>query len=84
MCFLLPRLLPSYSQERLKKLKKEHGSLPLGNVTLDMVIGGMRGITVRFTKSTSHFKTRPLSRPFESDSTSRLEYSICLLSHASI
>ena len=34
-------------QERLKGLKKAHGSMELGKTTLDMVIGGMRGITVR-------------------------------------
>jgi citrate synthase len=33
-------------QERLKALKKAHGSKPLGEVTVDMCIGGMRGITV--------------------------------------
>ena len=34
-------------QERLKKLKKEHGKKELGTVTLDMTIGGMRGIPVK-------------------------------------
>ena len=34
-------------QERLKKLKKEHGKKELGTVTLDMTIGGMRGIPVQ-------------------------------------
>ena len=34
-------------QERLKALRKEHGSKELGKVTVDMVVGGMRGITVR-------------------------------------
>jgi len=34
-------------QERLKKLKKEHGKKELGAVTLDMTIRGMRGIPVR-------------------------------------
>ena len=33
-------------QERLKALKKTHGSKELGKVTVDMAIGGMRGITV--------------------------------------
>ena len=33
-------------QERLKKIKKELGSKEVGKVTVDMVIGGMRGITV--------------------------------------
>lgn len=34
-------------QDRLRSLKKAHGSKELGNVTVDMCIGGMRGITVR-------------------------------------
>ena len=33
-------------QERLKALKKGHGKKELGTVTLDMAIGGMRGIPV--------------------------------------
>jgi citrate synthase len=33
-------------QERLKALKKGHGSKSLGEVTVDMCIGGMRGIPV--------------------------------------
>ena len=33
-------------QERLKALRKTHGSKELGKVTVDMTIGGMRGITV--------------------------------------
>jgi hypothetical protein len=33
-------------QERLKTLKKTYGSKELGKVTVDMAIGGMRGITV--------------------------------------
>ena len=33
-------------QERLKALKKGHGKKELGAVTLDMLIGGMRGIPV--------------------------------------
>lgn len=32
-------------QERLKRIKKEHGSAELGKVDVNMVIGGMRGIT---------------------------------------
>ncbi|KAG1364211.1 Citrate synthase, mitochondrial [Cocos nucifera] len=32
-------------QERLKKLKAENGKVQLGNITVDMVIGGMRGMT---------------------------------------
>ncbi|XP_024529685.1 citrate synthase 4, mitochondrial [Selaginella moellendorffii] len=39
----LAELIPG-EQERLKKLKKEHGSVPLGQTTVDMAIGGMRGI----------------------------------------
>ena len=38
-------------QERLKALKKGYGKKELGTVTLDMAIGGMRGIPVR----TEHF-----------------------------
>ncbi|THG01798.1 hypothetical protein TEA_006144 [Camellia sinensis var. sinensis] len=33
------------SVERLKKLKSEHGKVQLGNITVDMVLGGMRGMT---------------------------------------
>ena len=33
-------------QERLKAIKKQYGSKELGKVTVDMTIGGMRGITV--------------------------------------
>ena len=33
-------------QERLKNIKKQYGSKELGKVTVDMTIGGMRGITV--------------------------------------
>ncbi|KAH7684355.1 Citrate synthase eukaryotic-type protein [Dioscorea alata] len=32
-------------QERLKKIKSEYGKFQLGNITVDMVIGGMRGMT---------------------------------------
>ncbi|CAL9155093.1 unnamed protein product [Musa hybrid cultivar] len=32
-------------QECLKKLKAEHGKVQLGNITVDMVISGMRGMT---------------------------------------
>nr|GMD62231.1 citrate synthase, mitochondrial [Ipomoea batatas]GMD65223.1 citrate synthase, mitochondrial [Ipomoea batatas]GMD71772.1 citrate synthase, mitochondrial [Ipomoea batatas] len=32
-------------QERLKKIKSQHGKVQLGNITVDMVIGGMRGMT---------------------------------------
>ncbi|CAA7407244.1 unnamed protein product [Spirodela intermedia] len=40
----LKDLIPE-QQERLKKLKSEHGKVELGKITLDMVIGGMRGMT---------------------------------------
>ena len=33
-------------QERLKAIRKEHGGKELGNVTVSMLIGGMRGIPV--------------------------------------
>ncbi|KAK9129014.1 hypothetical protein Syun_017811 [Stephania yunnanensis] len=39
----LKELIPE-QQERLKKLKAEHGKVQLGNITLDMAIGGMRGV----------------------------------------
>lgn len=39
--------LSPHTQERLKAIKKEHGGKEVGAVTVDMVIGGMRGITVR-------------------------------------
>ncbi|KAJ0792790.1 putative citrate synthase [Helianthus annuus] len=32
-------------QERLKKIKSEYGKVQLGNITVDMVLGGMRGMT---------------------------------------
>uniref|UniRef100_A0A803LN43 Citrate synthase n=2 Tax=Chenopodium quinoa TaxID=63459 RepID=A0A803LN43_CHEQI len=40
----LQELIPE-QQERLKKIKKENGSVQLGNITVDMVLGGMRGMT---------------------------------------
>ncbi|XP_042449458.1 citrate synthase, mitochondrial-like [Zingiber officinale] len=40
----LKELIPE-QQERLKKLKSDHGKVQLGNITADMVIGGMRGMT---------------------------------------
>lgn len=43
-------------QERLKALRKEHGSKELGKVTADMVIGGMRGITVRHALAKQHMR----------------------------
>ncbi|KAK9728815.1 citrate (Si)-synthase [Basidiobolus ranarum] len=39
----LAQLIPE-RQEEVKRIKKEHGSKVLGNVTVDMVYGGMRGI----------------------------------------
>ncbi|PWZ21995.1 hypothetical protein Zm00014a_000193 [Zea mays] len=40
----LQELIPE-QQDRLKKLKSEHGKTQLGNITVDMVLGGMRGMT---------------------------------------
>ncbi|KAK2637159.1 hypothetical protein Ddye_031951 [Dipteronia dyeriana] len=40
----LKELIPE-QQERLKKVKSEYGKSQLGNITVDMVIGGMRGMT---------------------------------------
>nr|AMY26511.1 citrate synthase 1 [Pyrus betulifolia] len=40
----LAELIPE-QQERLKKLKADYGKVQLGNITVDMVIGGMRGMT---------------------------------------
>ncbi|KAL4334546.1 hypothetical protein GQ457_07G029140 [Hibiscus cannabinus] len=40
----LKELIPE-QQERLKKIRAEHGKVQLGNITVDMVIGGMRGMT---------------------------------------
>jgi len=39
-------LPPLLTQARLKHLKKTIGTQKLGEVTVDMAIGGMRGITV--------------------------------------
>ncbi|EFJ51043.1 hypothetical protein VOLCADRAFT_79930 [Volvox carteri f. nagariensis] len=39
----LAELIPG-QQERLRSLKRDHGSEPLKEVTVDMVIGGMRGL----------------------------------------
>lgn len=36
-------MIPS-EQEKVKKLRAEHGNKSLGVVTIDMVYGGMRGI----------------------------------------
>lgn len=40
----LREMIPE-QQDRLKKIKAEHGKAQLGNITVDMVIGGMRGMT---------------------------------------
>ncbi|KVI00622.1 Citrate synthase active site-containing protein [Cynara cardunculus var. scolymus] len=40
----LKELIPE-QQERLKKIKSEYGKVQLGNITVDMVLGGMRGMT---------------------------------------
>ncbi|XP_043692534.1 citrate synthase, mitochondrial [Telopea speciosissima] len=40
----LREMIPE-QQERLKKLRSEYGKVQLGNITVDMVIGGMRGMT---------------------------------------
>ncbi|KAD5802729.1 hypothetical protein E3N88_14089 [Mikania micrantha] len=40
----LRELIPE-QQERLKKIKSEYGKIQLGNITVDMVLGGMRGMT---------------------------------------
>ncbi|KAH9774714.1 Citrate synthase 4 [Citrus sinensis] len=40
----LKEMIPE-QQERLKKVKSELGKAQLGNITVDMVIGGMRGMT---------------------------------------
>jgi hypothetical protein len=40
-------------QERLKSLKKQYGGVSLGEVTIDMCIGGMRGIPVSFARAFS-------------------------------
>ncbi|XP_022150051.1 citrate synthase, mitochondrial [Momordica charantia] len=40
----LKELIPE-QQDRLKKFKAEHGKVQLGNITVDMVLGGMRGMT---------------------------------------
>lgn len=40
----LKELIPE-QQERLKKIKSDYGKVELGNITVDMVLGGMRGMT---------------------------------------
>lgn len=40
----LEEMIPE-QQERLKKIKKEQGNVQLGNINVDMVLGGMRGMT---------------------------------------
>ena len=41
-----PLSKPTDAQERLKGIKKSLGDKDMGKVTVNMVIGGMRGITV--------------------------------------
>lgn len=36
--------------EQIKKLRKEHGNKVIGEVTLDQVYGGARGIKVIYTR----------------------------------
>lgn len=45
VCLCILHLMAA-CQERLKRIKKDHGSAELGKVDVNMVIGGMRGITV--------------------------------------
>eukprot|EP00955_Chlamydomonas_euryale_P109031 365900-Chlamydomonas_euryale.AAC.21 len=51
-CVGSPEFPPSFpsctfpSQAHLKAIKKAHGGQKLGDVTVDMALGGMRGITV--------------------------------------
>ncbi|PWA98821.1 citrate synthase, mitochondrial [Artemisia annua] len=40
----LKELIPE-QQDRLKKIKSEYGKVQLGNITVDMVLGGVRGMT---------------------------------------
>lgn len=41
-----PPWFAAASQARLKAIKKAHGAQKLADVTVDMAIGGMRGIPV--------------------------------------
>ncbi|GKC25342.1 citrate synthase, mitochondrial, partial [Tanacetum coccineum] len=34
-----------HNKDRLKKIKSEYGKDQLGNITVDMVLGGLRGMT---------------------------------------
>mgnify|MGYP001806842356 CR=1 FL=1 len=49
-------------QERLKALKKGHGSKSLGEVTVDMAIGGMRGIPVSNTRAAARLRLHTNTR----------------------
>ncbi|PWA37561.1 citrate synthase, mitochondrial [Artemisia annua] len=40
----LKELIPE-QQDRLEKIKSEYGKVQLGNITVDMVLGGVRGMT---------------------------------------
>jgi len=46
----LAQIIPR-EQERIKKLKAEHGEHNLGHVTVNMVYGGMRGIKALITET---------------------------------
>jgi hypothetical protein len=48
-------------QAHLKAIKKEHGAKKLGDVTVDMAIGGMRGIPVRETGEPGDTRSTNLS-----------------------
>ena len=38
-------------QKKVKAFRQEHGSAPIGNVTVDMAYGGMRGIKALVTET---------------------------------
>ncbi|GJQ98840.1 citrate synthase, mitochondrial [Tanacetum coccineum] len=40
-----PSKMKKKSEDRLKKIKSEYGKDQLGNITVDMVLGGLRGMT---------------------------------------
>ncbi len=44
-------------QERLKEIKKTHGNKVIGDVTVNMCIGGMRGINVKYRGSPAHLSS---------------------------
>ncbi|CAD6340533.1 unnamed protein product [Miscanthus lutarioriparius] len=43
---LPPNLQSLNDEDRLKKLNSEHGNVQLGNITVDMVLGGMRRMII--------------------------------------